>query len=1004
MGVVASFRVFGLIFLPGVRRWQGHSILGGLWGPALEILGPSIDAGNCPLDGVMAGMSRQLPAVGLALAFFLLTPRLGAQAVPAPFPHPIPTPATPTPTYRPTSPATEANALAQVYSHTTSAGPDDSFFLAGAGLGTGLGLWGPGPDGAGRRENVTVQVSAPDHVIATIPEGIPDGLFVGVVGDPARPDAWFRLNAPQPWWTTPDRASPGETVDLLGDELAERPDRARAWVYVTRPGGHGDWVTPLAVSRYRVSWRAPQTPGRYEVWVYAGTGGDDGWGGPVPLEVHLSSAGRRRRLTPAARTGGAIQDALNQVGVGGVVRLMAGTYTMDRSLVVPAGVRLEGTGRDTTTLKLAAPAGRLRRLGASDWGQSVSALQDVGDTLNYRVTAPGSGNWSVWVRYAAADAGFDMSGRTTLQADGGPAVMLQTLPNTGDWNRYGWARAATVPLTAGVHTLRWSNRGGGGINLDAFVLSRDPTWRPGALTDIHGSATLIVRQAEDVTDSRTVQAQFPGGDAGVVWLAGNGAGLADLTVLGSPLVSTGILIASAPDGQTTLEDTRVASVRVADIEGTFTENSAVYVANARGVVVQDCDLTGRAPLRFEGMSQARIERNRLHAVTRFGGNAEAAILGRTHALHQNIIAGNIVDSPDAAGGPAARRLIWFSSGLGSVSDNYIAGNVGRTCFGDVAGTDQNVGETILFETNMRVAYYGSPESASGADVTLPATGPFWPPLRPAGSEPPQDEYFLYVVRGKGLGQARHVVGRQGRTLRLDAPWEVPPDSHSLVLEALSHVHNIVADNTLSPGMSGLQLWIGGYRNIFADNVVDGERRQGIYLYGAMSTSAPTMPNQWNAGIGPLFYNTVEGNQIRDTEQGILLGVSDDLAAARGADWPRALGTVIRHNTVVGSRATGIEISAGSAFADDPADLAIEGTVAEFNDVQDAVTGFLAGPRTVGTLFRRNHGYFWRWPADAPPRAIATDGAREAVGSDNTMEGPDGWGDKRLKNDLEPVKK
>ncbi|MDQ2798809.1 MAG: hypothetical protein M3Y13_04095, partial [Armatimonadota bacterium] len=177
----------------------------------------------------------------------------------------------------------------------------------------------------------------------------------------------------------------------------------------------------------------------------------------------------------------------------------------------------------------------------------------------------------------------------------------------------------------------------------------------------------------------------------------------------------------------------------------------------------------------------------------------------------------------------------------------------------------------------------------------------------------------------------------------------------------------------------------------------------IYLYGAMSTPGPTMANNWNAGIGPLFYNTVEGNRIRETNQGILVGVEDNPQAVRGADWPRALGTVIRHNTMTQSRTDGLAVSAGAALPDDPADLGILGTLAEFNVVQDAPVGFEAGPRTVGTLFRRSHAYFWNWLPSAPPKAFSTTGAREAIGADNTVEGHDGGDDSRIGNDLTPGK-
>ena len=937
-------------------------------------------------------MNRPLVAAAL-LALTMSASGVRAQVTSASFPHPDPAPVLPTPTYQPVFPASGAG---QVYSGTTSAGPDDSFFVAGAGLGRTVTLWGPGETGTGRAEAMTVRASAPDHLIATLPQNIPDGLFVGQIGGSAP----FRLNAPQPWWCTPDRAAPGETVDLFGDELAERPDRARAWVYVAKHGQAGAWVTPAIVSRYRVGWRAPSAPGRYEVWVYAGTGGAWGWGGPVALEVRPVALSRMPPiLMQVGSNSAAIQTALDR---GGVVHLAPGTYALECNLVISAGSCLEGAGRAQTTLKLAAPAGTpLRRLGASGWGQAVGGLQDAGDTLTYKVAAPASGAWTIWVRYAASNA-TPMSGRTTLAVEGGgPPTPLQDLADTGDWGKFRWASAGTITLKQGTNTVRWATQGGGGINLDAFVFARDPAWRPGDLAAIKASPALLVQQAEDVSGSRTVQAQFPGGDAAAVWLAGDGASLAGLTVLGSPRVSTGVLVAH-PQGHV-LQDARVENVRVAGVEGTTGENSAVYVVNGRGVTVADCDLTGRAPLRFEGMTQGRIRGNQLHAVTRFGGNAEAAILGRTHALHQNVIEGNVADSPDAGGGPTARRLLWFSTGAGSVSDNYIAGNVGRTRFGGVAGTDQNVGETILFETNMRVAYYGSPESATGAGVTLPPSGPFVPPLVSDDVEPPQDEYYVYVVRGRGLGQVRRVVGRQGRTLTLDQPWAVPPDGHSLVLEALSFAHNIAVGNRLPDGMSGIQLWIGGYRNIFADNEIAGERKEGIYLYGAMSTAGPAMPNTWNAGIGPLFYNTVEGNRISETDRGIRLGIEDDPQASCSVDWPRALGTVLRHNSMTQSRTAGLSISAGAARPEDPADLAIEGTIAEFNFVRDAPVGYEAGPRTVGTVLRRDLAYFWNWTPNAPPKAFATAGAREAIGADNTVEGHDGGDDGRIGNDLTPKK-
>src|SRR5208337_4537865 len=147
-----------------------------------------------------------------------------------------------------------------------------------------------------------------------------------------------------------------------------------------------------------------------------------------------------------------------------------------------------------------------------------------------------------------------------------------------------------------------------------------------------------------------------------------------------------------------------------------------------------------------------------------------------------------------AGGPTARRLLWFSTGHGSITHNWISNNVagppefsgsedlGWGRFGGVAGTDQNVGETILFEGNHRTAYFGPLAAAAATSVTLPRTLPrtpdnrlgsverkqlahdaagneipFWPPDHDDGTEePPIGEYYVTILAGPGQGQTRRV--------------------------------------------------------------------------------------------------------------------------------------------------------------------------------------------------------------------------------------------------------
>nr|MDQ2733184.1 hypothetical protein [Armatimonadota bacterium] len=231
--------------------------------------------------------------------------------MPLPFPYPTPYPTTPTATYALPAAFTGPVGPPVVYSHTTSAGPDESFFLAGAGLGKSLMLWGPGSGGGGGAAATTLPMIDPDHLVGTVSQAASDGVYVGVAGDG---DHWsnpFRLNAPQPWWCGPDRAAPDGLVDLVGDELAERPDRVRAWVYAALPGKPGAWASTAAVSRYRVRFHAPAAPGHYNVWVYGGSGGQYGWGGPVPLDVASPARTDLRRVEPQAFTAAGIEGAMD---------------------------------------------------------------------------------------------------------------------------------------------------------------------------------------------------------------------------------------------------------------------------------------------------------------------------------------------------------------------------------------------------------------------------------------------------------------------------------------------------------------------------------------------------------------------------------------------------------------------------------------------------------------------------------------------------------------------
>ncbi|MBI5832566.1 MAG: right-handed parallel beta-helix repeat-containing protein [Armatimonadetes bacterium] len=129
---------------------------------------------------------------------------------------------------------------------------------------------------------------------------------------------------------------------------------------------------------------------------------------------------------------------------------------------------------------------RFAKWGGEPWekglfGQGVSNTHNVGAALTWTVRVPADGTYRVWLRYGhkMGDYGTkDMGGRTAITVDDGPDVKLERLPDTGDWAPSAWANTAELTLTAGEHRLKWTNRVGGGINLDALALCDDPAWDP----------------------------------------------------------------------------------------------------------------------------------------------------------------------------------------------------------------------------------------------------------------------------------------------------------------------------------------------------------------------------------------------------------------------------------------------------------------------------------------------------------------------------------------------
>ncbi|MCX6900840.1 MAG: hypothetical protein NT105_19355 [Verrucomicrobia bacterium] len=956
-----------------------------------------------------------------------------------------------------------------VYEHSAEAGPDETFFIVGEKLSTNLVAWGvSASDPVGQQWLPRVQFLTGGYLAATLPEKAQDGPFVVWVKNAAGCSAPVVLNAPQPWWCFPNVASANDTVRVFGRNLARRPDGVEAFVYIAQAGRAGVWADVNEADKYSVSFSVPEglAPGDHMVWVHAGAGGEFGWGEPVKLRVTAAAVEKEPAVTelPKVVELQRVLDAAGKRG-GGVVKLPEGTFQFSGTLRIPTGVMLSGEGMDKTKLQLVHdPNATFARLGVSGWGHAPGAVHTPGDTMEYALDVPRAGEWTVWLRYATEMSPWKqpgVSGKHALIVDNGEPVPLENLPNTGSFGEFKWAKSATLKLSAGLHKLVWKNVKGGGISLDAFVLALDPAFvateeltRSGQVSrlsnpsstdkrdtsvtlDGRGACPALILQAEDCVKFVAKDGSLRTGDHAAIWLSGDGAAVENLTLLGNAQVNIGVAVRS-PEPTTWLHNCRIEKVRVADCDGKQAENCGVLAVRAERATVVGNELRGRTPLFISGARQTEFARNRLVSVTRFGGNAEAAILGRCEPIEECVIEENLIASPRGAeaGGPTARRLLWFSTGHGSITHNWISGNgveeprgpgasvgTGQARFGGVAGTDQNVGEMILFEGNHRTAYFGPLAGADGASVTLPKTfpptpddrlgsvkreqlardadnneTPFWPPDVDDGTpEPPMGEYYVTVFSGVGQGQTRRVVKRDGERLLLDRPWRVAPAKGSVVAVGTMFYRNLIVGNHTADGMTGVQLWISCVENVIAGNTIARQRKPGLFLYANGTTLASSMPRTWNRGISPLFWNVAEGNRVEECSAGALVTSGD--APKLPIEFPRALGNVLRHNSFIRSRSDGVVLISrkGAASAGDTS-ASVAGTVVEFNVVRDAATAYHAAGSSDAIVFRRNHAYFW-YPVNIStnaPVAFAVDepGATVAI-EQNSVEGIHGGSESRI---------
>jgi len=183
--------------------------------------------------------------------------------------------------------------------------------------------------------------------------------------------AWSRpylVNRPQAQWLYPRTQAPGEPVRIFGRTFSWGHHLPPA-LAVVRPAGSTNAVPLRVAAQHRednnterwslCAWLPPDlAPGEYELFVHGRHGGAYGWSEPLTLTVAPKPAARRTvNVRDLGAKGDGVSDdtaaleaAFKQAAPDGTLVLPTGTYALSRTLDIPDGLVLQGSGMHQTII------------------------------------------------------------------------------------------------------------------------------------------------------------------------------------------------------------------------------------------------------------------------------------------------------------------------------------------------------------------------------------------------------------------------------------------------------------------------------------------------------------------------------------------------------------------------------------------------------------------------------------------------------------------------------
>jgi hypothetical protein len=355
----------------------------------------------------------------------------------------------------------------------------------------------------------------------------------------------------------------------------------------------------------------------------------------------------------------------------------------------------------------------------------------------------------------------------------------------------------------------------------------------------------------------------------------------------------------APGSRHTSIGTRsINDVRV--INSVFTAGWALHAYSSYQVFFQHNIIDGNWPDRADGSEQAAVS---------------------CQASNEVDVSGNLGKSLDRDSNLTLSRF-WIAQGHGHgvTSHHYIADNETR----DTGCALGPCGEQILFEAP-GTFFTGRPSTLG--DTTVTFSGVSWKPNYFAEDDrnaftdyDEQRPSVIFVQSGEGEGQYRRIRSNTSNTVTIDRPWDIMPNTKSVLTFITASYRSIVFRNRLN-----------GFANVFSNS---NFTNVGIVTFGSQFdlVAAGNLISTLRVGIeiSSLTHNScvckisgrpvgdsstnncpnwgilIYGNQVSNTLYGVVSWSRVEVPP-RSETGPLVLGSVIRDNKITESRAAGLMV-------------------------------------------------------------------------------------------------